>query len=245
MRLARRWLLKTYRDRSDELGLASLLQILVGEWISSLYVSNRRHGPSHPFLLQIKDDIAGSIRESPQAVDECDTALVLIGEAILRTFDLTVPEFEGLASKSAQILKSNQSVMNREPNLFPVSYLLESLGFELEMKGAPKGDATAENRYYELSEGNFMSLVNYVSKVTGFGAARFQAGGLRLADETRANLVTLTYHSLLQYKLDEGGMLTRAMNHAGLHSSKPFQEAMSYILAQQRRMVHSVSMTTK
>ena len=50
----------------------------------------------------------------------------------------------------------------------------------------------------------------------------------------KANLVELTYHRLFRYNLEEAFMLIRAMNHPGLASSKAFEEAIMYILAQQR-----------
>ena len=178
-----------------------------------------------------------SIHDSPAAVEACDPALVFLGEGILRKFNLGVADFELLASRSADALKSDPRLDSRESHFFPVRYLLESLDFKLDGSGQLKNSKEGPEVFdYErgVSEESLLTLVNYVSMITSFGSLRFRAEESRFADETRANLAALTYYHLLHYKLDEGLMVVRAMNYAGMNSSKPFEEAIKYILAQQR-----------
>jgi len=237
MRAARAWLLKTYSDRSQQLALSSLLYLLVGEWISSLSVGDPHPELSRRFYHQICDDIVKSIHNSPATVEACDPALVFLGEGILRKFNLGVTDFEILASRSVDALNSGPRPVNRELRLFPVRYLLESLGFELDGSGPlqkPKEGMTVLDYERGVSDESLLTLVNYVSKMTLFGSLRFRAEESGFADETRANLAALTYYDLRRYKLDEGLMLVRAMNYAGMNPSKPFEEAIRYILAQQR-----------
>jgi hypothetical protein len=237
MKRARTWLLKKYSDQSRDLELSSLLYVLVGDWVSSFSVNGRNPKGSRRLHQQIRGDLVKSIHTSPDAVEGCDRALVLLGEGILRRFDLGVPDFELLATTSADALKGDLRLDSRDSRFFPVRYLLESLGFKLDGSGPWKNSKEGE-KVADLESGvsdeSLLTLVNYVSKATSFGSVRFRAEEFRLADETRGNLAALTYHNLHHYRLPEALMLVRAMNYAGMNPSKPFEEAMRYILAQQR-----------
>lgn len=234
LRHAHNWLRKTYEEQSAELELSSLLHVLVGEWISSLSF-NSPHQPERlqHISWQIRDDITRAVRDCPNAVDVCDPALVFIGEGILRRFNLGVPEFESLANKSVEALKSNESVIKQEPRLFSVLHLLESLGFKFG-RTEMQGESTIVADYQrEILEEKLPRLVSYVSKATSFGLDGFKTES-KFASEIKANLIALAYHRLSHYNLDEALMLVRAMNYVGLEDSKPFEEAMLYVLAQQR-----------
>jgi hypothetical protein len=227
------WLLKTYADRSDTLGLPSLLYILMGEWIWFLSLDRHHRERLRFSCQQIQGDIARAIRDSPAAVDTCDPVLVLLAEGILLKFDLGIHEFHSLASRSADALRSDLSALDVDPRLFPASYLLESLGFELGgTKTSEKSVMTNRKRF--LPEEDVLGLVDHISRVTSFGSIKFRAEGSGISNGIRANLVELTYHRLFHYNLEEALMLIRAMNHAGLTHCKPFEEAVMYVLAQQR-----------
>jgi hypothetical protein len=231
---AHNWLCKTYEDLSAELELSSLLQILIGEWMSSLSL-DRRHHPERLQRIswQIRDDITRALRDCPTAVDVCDPALIFIGQGILRRFDAGVSEFENLANESAKALKGNVSVIKQEPRLFPVLHLLESLDFKFGRTEMLDESIIIADYKRGVLEEKLLRLVNYISKVTSFGSIGFKTES-GFADAIKADLIALSYHRLSHYNLDEALMLIRAMNYAGMDCSKPFKEAISYVLAQQR-----------
>jgi hypothetical protein len=236
LKRARAWMIKKYSEQSQKLELSSLLHILVGDWISSLAVDGRHPERSRRLYQKIQDDLARSINASRSALEDCDPALVFLGEGILRNFDLGLADFELLAGRSVEALKSDSRLDSRGSRLFPVRYLLESLGFNFDDDEQPRDlkEEVAADYLGVVSDESLLAFINYVSKRTLFGSLRFRPEESRLADETRAHLAALTYHRLFHYKLDEGLMLIRAMNYAGMNSSKPFGEAIRYILAQQR-----------
>ena len=133
-------MLRTYEEQSGELDLSSLLYILAGQWGAAAVVSDRppHHERSRGFYVRILDDMLTAIRSSPHSVDACDPALVLLGEGILRRFGLRVPHFELLARNSANALLGYESPVDHGLNLFPVTHLLESLGFELKARSGDR-----------------------------------------------------------------------------------------------------------
>jgi len=236
---AHAWLLKRYLDHPWDLEMSSLLYVLVGDWIYCSSLSLDGPCPEQARLYRrIRDNVVRSIRDSPGALEACDPALVFLGEGILRRFDLRVAQFELLAHTSVDALKADSQLDALEARLFPVRYLLDSLDLVLDRRGPLRTSKVAAATLidYELgvTDENLLTLVNYVSSITLFGSLPFRAEESRLVDEILAQLTAFTYHHLLHYRLDQALMLVRAMNYAGMSTSKPFEEAIKYILAQQR-----------
>jgi hypothetical protein len=232
---ARDWVFRTYADRSGRLSLPSLLHVLMGEWVAALRVGDRRRERRPAFYARIHDEIEGLIRISPNAVDDCDPALVLLGEGILRMSGLGIPEFELLASSSSEALRSNRSSVGLGVSLFPVTHLLESLGFEPNPRPARDREwEVAVDYESEASEALVRTLANYVSRKTSFGSRELQTRDPRLMNRIRGDLAMLTFYHLHHYKLEEGLVLVRAMNHAGMDASKSLKESIDFVLAQQK-----------
>ena len=230
---AREWVLRTYTDRSGRLGLSSLLYILVGEWVASVVAGDWHRERSRSLYLRIHSEMQRVIRSDSTSVGACDPALVLLGEGILRKFRLRVPDFELLASKSADALKDNESV-NQRLSLFPVMHLLESLGFEVNARpGRDQKQELTTVYESELSGERLHDLANYISKATSFGYYGFRAESSQV-DKIRGDLAALTFYHLHHYQLEDALLLIRAMNHAGMSSSKTFEEGVDFMLAQQR-----------
>jgi hypothetical protein len=117
--------------------------------------------------------------------------------------------------------------------MFPIMHLLESLGFELNARSTRDQKQELRTDYEdELCGERLRDLANYVSKSTSFG--RYSLAESSQADEIRGDLIALTFYHLHHYKLEEALSLIRAMNHEGASSSKPFEEALDFVLAQQR-----------
>ena len=228
---ARDWILSTYSAESGRLGLSALLQVLVGESVASAGDGDRHPERLRDIYLRIHGQIGEVIERDPSSVGACDPALILLGEGILRKFRLLVPEFESLASSSADALSDNEPV-NQTLSLFPVTHLLESMGFEVDARRDDQVQAATASHEDGLLGEHIQSLANYVSKATSFG--RHAMAESPRADRIRGELAALTFYHLHHYKLEEALLLIRAMNHAGMKPSKPFEEAFGFMIAQQR-----------
>ena len=231
------WILRTYDDQSERLSLSSLLHVLLGQWIWSNFVGDHYLERSQNSYMRIHDKIQRLISSSPASVNACDPALVLLAEAILRGFNLRVADFELFARSSFDSLCSaDNSKPNRALDLFPVSYLLQSMGFQLDMRSPEEErEILPFDCGIGVSEDTLRAIVNYISTATSFGSRHFRAYEPQIVDNVRANLTALAYYYLHKYRLDEGFMLIRAMNHSGMKSWKCFREAVDFMLAQQRK----------
>jgi hypothetical protein len=225
---ARDWMLRTYEELQGALDLPSLLYLIVGHWGAAAALGSRRKG-SRAFYARVHRDLLRTIRGSPTSVDGCDPALALLGEGILRKAGLGVPAFERLAKDSAAALEGYDPSADKGLRLFPVAHLLGSLGFEVRMWA----DGVEVDDGIKAPE-SFQSLANYVSQATSFGSREFRPRNARLAEKVRADLTTLAFHHFHHYRLEEGFLLVRAMNHAGMNGWKPFKEAIDFALAQQK-----------